>query len=259
MLIFLALPRFRAKNQSTKKEYTVELTRIDKAKESEKLSLNKNRIVETISAEKIKIPDPKAFLGFQTQQTDRQTVNKNKISRVGVEPKKAEMHSKVSSEKKVTNSLGLPLSLPPQSLDSKKDSPLWATAGVRPEDYVEGMAESDRTVLNTREYLFFGYFQRIRDRLDKAWVPILRERLMSYYRSGRQLASSTNHTTKIIVTLNAQGEIVKVQLIEESGTKDLDEAAVSAFNKAGPFPNPPKGMIDQNHEIKIPWDFILKT
>jgi protein TonB len=48
-------------------------------------------------------------------------------------------------------------------------------------------------------------------------------------------------------------------MLSESGTGDLDDAAVGAFNQAGPFPNPPKGMIDLNQEIKIPWDFVLKT
>ena len=36
-------------------------------------------------------------------------------------------------------------------------------------------------------------------------------------------------------------------------------AAVDAFNDAGPFPDPPAGLVDQNGQIQIPWDFILQS
>jgi len=39
----------------------------------------------------------------------------------------------------------------------------------------------------------------------------------------------------------------------------LADAAVKAFNQAGPFPNPPQGIIDSSGEIKVPWEFILRT
>ena len=86
--------------------------------------------------------------------------------------------------------------------------------GSMPEDYVKGMKESDRTALNTKEYVFYGYFQRIRERLDRAWVPILRDRLVKMYRMGRSLASDMDHITQVIVVLNPQGEIMRVQVVE---------------------------------------------
>ena len=68
-----------------------------------------------------------------------------------------------------------------------------------------------------------------------------------------------DYTTKTLVTLNARGDIVRVQLLEQSGTTDLDQAAVDALNKAGPYPNPPKGLINGSGEVQIRWDFILRT
>lgn len=238
----------------------------------------KNLLVQTSEGEKIQKPDDDSFLGAQNQHFDQQTVSQNKRVTIGSEQNRMSKnsntqtkHSKkdVNSERnqnpelnkvapqKFLSKLGVPIQLPTGERSS--DDPQWATPGTRPEDYIEGMKESDRTALNTREYLFYGYFQRVRERLDRAWVPILRKKLISYYRNGRQLANSSSHTTKLLVILNDRGEIIKVQLVGESGTRDLDEAAVSAFNKAGPFPNPPKGMMNQKREIRIPWDFILKT
>jgi TonB family protein len=216
-------------------------------------SNDKRRIVQTAEGRKEKEAPADAHLGWQNQTVDRQTVSKNKTTIMGSAPKE----NAGKTAKKTLSQLGL--AILPAASRVYEDKPQWATPGTRPQDSLDGIAESDRTALNTQEFKFYGYFQRIRERLDRAWVPILKEKLMVYYRSGRQLASDSEHVTKVVVFLNEAGEIVRVQLLSESGTRDLDEAAVSAFNKAGPFPNPPKGMADGNHEIQIPWDFILKT
>lgn len=215
------------------------------------LDSKRQRIVQTEAREKLKEAPNNAFLGEHNQQVDRETVSRRNLIHMGHAGKSASSKNKNSD----LSRFGVPL-IP---MGKVSDQPQWATPGTRPEDYVTGLKESDMTALNTREYIFYGYFQRIRERLDRAWVPLLRERLAMYYQSGRTLASDMDHTTRIIVTLNETGEITRVQLVGESGIRDLDDAAVSAFNKAGPFPNPPKGMIDANHEVKIPWDFILKT
>ena len=34
---------------------------------------------------------------------------------------------------------------------------------------------------------------------------------------------------------------------------------MEAFQQAGPFPNPPKGMLDADGFVRIRWDFILKA
>lgn len=119
--------------------------------------------------------------------------------------------------------------------------------------------EFNSEFLNTAEFKYHSYFQRIRKQLEKSWVPILKRELFLYYESGRKLANKKDYITQLLVVLNKEGEIVRVQLVSESGTSNLDDAAIKAFKKAGPFPNPPKGMINTNNEITIPWDFMLKT
>jgi protein TonB len=79
------------------------------------------------------------------------------------------------------------------------------------------------------------------------------------YRAGRQLASDQDHITRTRVMLDARGHVLRVELIEPSGVVHLDDAAVEAFNKAGPFPNPPKGLISADGSVEILWDFVLKS
>lgn len=227
---------------------------------------NKNRrIVQTSDGERVDTPKADAFLGRQNQVFEQQTVSRSRFSQMSSDARQAQSRKALPEarreKEKILSQFGISI-LPDASLLRQKNSqdiPEWATPGTRPEDFVEGIRESDRTALNTREFVFYGYFQRIRERLDRAWVPILRQKLITYYRTGRHLASDMDHTTRVIVVLNEKGEIVRVEMISESGAKPLDDAAVAAFNKAGPFPNPPKGIVDRNREVKIPWDFVLKT
>jgi TonB family protein len=125
--------------------------------------------------------------------------------------------------------------------------------------YMQGMKEGESSALNTKEFVFFSYFDRVRKQLDQAWQPIIRENIAHIFKVGRRIASNTDYVTKTLVTLNTHGEIVKVQVLEDSGTHELDQAAIDALNKAGPYPNPPKGLVDQQGLVSIRWDFILKT
>jgi len=73
------------------------------------------------------------------------------------------------------------------------------------------------------------------------------------------LASDHDHRTRTLVVMDSKGKIIEVILLQGSGVTRLDDAAVEAFNKAGPFPNPPEGLIDEKGKVVIRWDFVLKT
>lgn len=233
------------------------------------------RIAQTELVEKSKQAAPDAHLGAQTQTVDRQTVSRDRVTVTGDAVRKSKRDAttkklesqEVAQGAKVQASalskLGLKI-LPDaktitEQTEQMRDQPRWAEMGSSPQDYVKGVTESERTLLNTKEYVFFGYYQRIRQRLEQAWGPMLKERINKIYRSGRRLASDMDHTTRVLVTLNSNGAVVRVQVLEESGTRDLDDAAIQAFNKAGPFPNPPRGILDSAGNVHIPWNFVLKS
>lgn len=237
-------------------------TRIEK-KENPPTPLKKRQIVVSEKGFVVNQPRPDAFLGERNQIVPEQTTGKTQVF-----PSLSQSHRKSpvnAIEPQLVGKLGLPIlshlkKINQESLNSDPElDRRWVSEGQKVQDYVKGIQEANQTALNTREFVFFGYFQRIRERLDRAWVPILRQRLIKYHYSGRKLASNTDHSTRVLVVLNRLGEITRVQVLSESGTRDLDDAAVKAFNDAGPFPNPPQGIVDKNGEIEIPWEFILRT
>jgi TonB family protein len=237
---------------------------------------NKNQVVQTEKTLPTQTAPKDSFLGEQNQTVDRETVSSARntvigktqsLSKATGQDKKQAPAQKAVAKEEVPavpqiGSLGVPIL--PKKVEPRSDEQIaraenWADQGGAPQDYVKGMKESDRTLLNTKEFVFYGYYQRIRERLDRAWVPVLRERLVKYYNAGRHLASDMDHSTKVLVILNPQGEITAVKVVSASGTRDLDDAAVDAFNEAGPFPNPPHGIVGSNGVIEIPWEFILRT
>ena len=224
-------------------------------------SKNQKQIVQSDKGKLTDKAAPDAFLGEHTQVVDIQSVSKNRTTKVGHETgaRKEKQVAQAPTKPLALSKLGVAMLPPPgQKLQEMQDKDDSMVPGSHAQDYIKGFKESETTALNTKEYVFYGYFQRIRERLDLAWDRTLRAQLNRIYNQGRQLASEMDHTTKILVTMNGGGEIVKVQVIEQSGTRDLDDAAVKAFNEAGPFPNPPKGLVD-NGQIKIRWDFVLRT
>lgn len=115
------------------------------------------------------------------------------------------------------------------------------------------------TMLNSREFVYYTYYQRIRSQLRQYWEPSIRERVRKIFAQGRTIASTKDHVTQVVIVLDKAGSLLKVQVVNESGVSDLDEAAVDAFRAAEPFPNPPKGMVEDDGTIKIRWDFILEA
>ncbi len=133
-------------------------------------------------------------------------------------------------------------------------------AGSASNDYLKDVKDGNQTILNTKEFVYFSYYRRIRERLEVAWNTKLRATLGSQVYGGeRRLANDRNYVTGLTVILDRHGRITAVKVRQRSGARDLDTAAIDAFNDAGPFPDPPAGLVDQNGQIQIPWDFILQS
>lgn len=142
----------------------------------------------------------------------------------------------------------------PRAPDSEKNGD-----PSRNDDYLKDVNTGMQTLLSTREFVYYTYYSRIKDAIRQHWEPNVREKVKIIYRQGRNIASAKDRVTQVLVTLNSLGELIRVEVLTQSGVEDLDAAAVEAFRAASPFPNPPKGMIEGDGTIKIRWDFVLEA
>jgi TonB family protein len=257
---------------------------VDKVDEAQKKKAEdaavKNSIVQKSAGEEAKVAKKDSFLSDKTRTTkeERSAVRPGQVDASGQIgstresaqpaqpiPQKAQPKSAAHPQAKDVklSDLGVKVQMVPKDAPAYEDQRQWAPAqtgeAIRGGQFVQGMKEGEVSALNTKEFVFYSYFDRVRKQLDQAWQPLLREQIQRIYKTGRHLASNADYVTKTMVTLSAKGEILRVQVLEQSGTFDLDQVAVDALNKAGPYPNPPKGLIDGSGNVQIRWDFVLRT
>ena len=221
-------------------------------------------VVQRSEGEIAEVAKKDSYLSEKTKvvKQEKSAKNSGEALLVPVSPKQTTSTENTRPDKAVKLSdLGVKIETKPaREFKQQRD---WAVPQtgemIRGGQYVQGLKEGEVSALNTKEFVFFSYFDRVRKQLDQAWQPMIRENIRNIYKSGRKLASNADYVTRTTVVLNQKGEIVKVQIMEESGTHDLDQAAIDALNKAGPYPNPPHGLIDSTGLVQIRWDFILKT
>ncbi len=136
---------------------------------------------------------------------------------------------------------------------------IGTTAASQTDDYLKNVPNGTETLLNTKEFKYYTYYNRIRKQLAQHWEPLVKDKVSNLFSKGRSIASEQDHITKLMIILNEKGLLVKVQVLSESGIHDLDDAATEAFRAAAPFPNPPKGMIEEDGNVRIRWDFVLES
>jgi TonB family protein len=123
-------------------------------------------------------------------------------------------------------------------------------------DYLEEVPLGDMTKLNTKEYKYYGFYYRIKQRLEQHWGRTLQQKIEKIYRREGRFPASDKHITSVRVDMDDKGNILNIHIKGSSGVSELDEAAVESFNSAGPFPNPPRGMI-KNGRASIEWGFAV--
>ncbi len=220
----------------------------------------------------------KAFLSDKNRTFDRETVAKKidsfqKAAKGNASVTQPEMTKTSKTQKKAIKDLKLadfgmmagdPLPVErsrapaSESIKGIENGDLASQGLSATNDYVEEVTLGDFTHLNTVEYKHYGFFHRIRQKLEQFWGKTLHEKANNIFRSGRRLPASDNLITSLQVTLNTRGEIVAVKIMGSSGVRELDDAAIESFNQAGPFPNPPKDLL-VNGKATIEWGFVVKS
>jgi protein TonB len=125
------------------------------------------------------------------------------------------------------------------------------------DDYLPDIAIAANTLLNTREYKFASFYERIREKLNHQWQSRVRAEMENLYLQGVQHIEG-ERITKLRIALNPEGRVVKIEKYGSAGFHELDRAAIHAFEAAGPFPNPPRELLEASGQLlSIDWHFVV--
>jgi TonB family protein len=127
--------------------------------------------------------------------------------------------------------------------------------GAPANDHLEGVDEGEGTYLNTREWKYAGFFNRVKQSVGEHWDPgtVMRRRDPS-----GEIYGWRDRRTIVSVTLNRTGGVEDLAVQKSCGVDFLDEEAMGAFKRAQPFQNPPSALLDADGLIKFSFGFYLE-
>lgn len=128
-------------------------------------------------------------------------------------------------------------------------------AGGPSPDRLEGVEEGDATALNTRSFKYATFIQRVGMAIYREWDP---NRAYQSRDPDGKMFPARDRTTTIELVLDPGGAIRFVKIMDSSGLEFLDQEVVRAARAAGPFPNPPPGLIDAAGQIHLALAYTLE-
>jgi TonB family protein len=128
--------------------------------------------------------------------------------------------------------------------------------GAAPNDHLQDVDQGEGTFLNTREWKYATFFNRVKQAVGRNWDP--NEPLRQRDPTG-EIYGGRDRYTILNITLGSDGLVKDIQVQRSSGVDFLDEAAIVSFRRAQPFPNPPPGLMGANGTVTFPFGFYLET
>ncbi len=122
---------------------------------------------------------------------------------------------------------------------------------------LEDIRVGSMTALNTDQYIYSSFFNRVNDLVYFPWSSMVRN---SQERVAQRLYNKTTLTrwvTQIEIWIKPNGEFHSTHLMKESGIPEFDRSAVLAFQQAGLFPNPPKEMVEEDGLIHLKYSLTV--
>ena len=127
--------------------------------------------------------------------------------------------------------------------------------GAAPNDHLRDVEEGDGTYLNTREWKYASFFNRVKQNVGMHWNP--GSQLQRRDPTGA-IYSGKDRYTLLNITLDQKGMVRDIQIEKSSGLDFLDLEAISSFQRAQPFPNPPAGLLDSDAQVNFSFGFFME-
>lgn len=126
-----------------------------------------------------------------------------------------------------------------------------------PNELSKDIKEGAETILNTDKVLYASFINRVADEVYGPWYSNLQTALQE--RQVQQKKLETNvYTTRLLLTLDKEGEIQSIQITKSCGIHEIDDAPKKAFWSLEGFRNPPSQLVSTDGFIRITYEFHLE-
>ncbi|RKH45200.1 energy transducer TonB [Corallococcus sp. AB049A] len=185
--------------------------------------------------------------GMAVKNQSESDATEGNAKRLRIQPGQSEESEQEGSAGRV-GSPGLATLMPSQAAMDK-------VVGAAPNDMLRDQEEGDGTFLNTREWKYASFFNRVKQSVGMHWNP--NEQLRQRDPTGN-IYAGRDRQTLLSITLDERGAVKDIQVEKSSGLDFLDMEAVASFKRAQPFPNPPSGLLGQDATVRFQFGFFLE-
>ena len=129
---------------------------------------------------------------------------------------------------------------------------LTRTLGGGSVDKLDGVDSGEFTALNSKKWKYASFFNRMKRRVAQHWHP---DKVYMRRDPTGKVYGVKDRVTTLRVSLKPNGAIANIIVGRRSDIRFLDDEAIRAFREAGPFPNPPGGLVESSGLITFSFGF----
>jgi TonB family protein len=129
--------------------------------------------------------------------------------------------------------------------------------GAPANDHIEDVVSGPETLLNSREFKYATFFNRVKRGVSQQWSPRVAEEYLRRDPYGNIYGIRDRHTV-ISVALDVDGKLSEISVQRSSGVQFFDDVAVQSFQQASPFHNPPRSLADPDGMIRFQFGFYFQ-
>jgi len=220
--------------------------------EEEFQKLLPHQIVDTkiVNPLKIKPKDQAKYLGEKTQRVQKETQSKNFGAADGGNTSAASA-TQAAAETLPEPGFGSQPKIGKALEQGEKSILQKGNANMLGPD----VAVSADTILNTDEYVYSSFFNRMRDAIAGYWQPRVLEIIESRHNSKM---GPGIYRTDLRIFISRDGQVLDVSMKNSSGVKELDTAATSSVFLAHQFQNPPAELFAKDPRADIEFGFYVQ-
>lgn len=112
---------------------------------------------------------------------------------------------------------------------------------------------SSQTILNTNEYVYSTFYNRMRQSIAVYWEPKVREVMENRFSN----LTPGIYKTETKIYISRSGEILDVEVEQSSGVVKLDDIATSSVREADAFLNPPMQLFELDPRAGLDFGFYV--
>ncbi len=122
-------------------------------------------------------------------------------------------------------------------------------------DWLKDVDDGEATAVNAKKWKHAPFFNRLSRAVGQEWHP---EPIYMIHDPSGRVYGKKDRVTIVRVHLSPDGKLAGWQILQSCGADFLDDEAVAAFQRAAPFPNPPKDLVEADGQIHFNFGFIFE-